>query len=202
MIRFLALSFVLVILTSNSIAQKQALPKQLPEINPTQVERELFRLINQYRLQRGLPEVKYSPSLTFVARTHAEDQTATHVYKSRCNLHSWSANGRWSSCCYTPDHKKAACMWDKPRELTNYPGDGYEISFYSTYRYSSPEAFAKDILDGWKSSHGHNDVIINKNTWKNVKWMAMGVGVVGEYANVWFGKVDDPSDESATCEKR
>ena len=45
-----------------------------------------------------------------------------------CNLHSWSDKGPWSACCYTPDHAQAQCMWDKPSELTNYPGNGYEIS--------------------------------------------------------------------------
>jgi uncharacterized protein YkwD len=84
--------------------------------------------------------------------------------------------------------------------LTNYQGDGFEISFWSTYIYPSPEAFAKDILAGWKKSPGHNDVIINKNTWKNVNWNAMGIGIYGEYANVWFGKEEDSAGEPAICE--
>ena len=91
-------------------------------------------------------------------------------------------------------------MWDKPRELTNYKGDGFEIAFYSTYKYDSPEALAKDILENWKKSPHHNMVIINGNIWRDVKWKALGVGVYGEYANVWFGKEEDPVGEPAFCD--
>lgn len=91
-------------------------------------------------------------------------------------------------------------MWDKPRELTNYKSDGFEISFFSTYDYSSPANYAKDILDGWKKSPGHNDVIINKKIWKDMKWRAIGIGIDGEYANVWFGTVEDSAKEPLQCE--
>ena len=91
-------------------------------------------------------------------------------------------------------------MWDKPRELTNYQGDGYEIAFYSSFKYNSPAAFARDILDGWKKSPGHNEVIVNKGIWKNVNWQAIGIGIYGEYANVWFGKEKDTAVEPELCE--
>ena len=90
-------------------------------------------------------------------------------------------------------------MWDKPRELTNYQADGFEISFYSTYPYSSPEVFARDILNGWKKSPGHNDVIMNKRIWKNMKWQAIGIGINGDYADVWFGAAEDSAGEPGIC---
>lgn len=154
-------------------------------------EKEIFRLINNYRQSKKLPQIAFSPSLSFVARAHAQDQTMHHRYKSRCNLHSWSDEGEWTSCCYTADHNRAECMWNKPRELTDYSGDGFEISFYSTYRYSDEAAFAADALAGWKKSHGHNSVIVNLDGWKKTEWKAMGVGVHGCYINVWFGKEAD-----------
>ena len=200
MTRFLVFCFLLLLVAGKTNAQPEKSTSSIPEICITQTELELYRLINEYRAQRGLPKIKLSKSLSVVARTHAIDQAATHKYASRCNLHSWSANGKWSSCCYTPDHKKAACMWDKPRELTNYQGDGFEISFYSSFIYVTPEAFAKDILDGWKKSPGHNEVIINRNNWSKVNWQAIGIGIYGEYANVWFGKEIDNAGEPDTCE--
>jgi len=90
-------------------------------------------------------------------------------------------------------------MWNKPRELTNYQGNGYEISFYTTYKYTSPETFAQDILNGWKKSPGHNDMIINRKTWKKVHWQAIGIGIYDEYANVWFGEEADEAGEPTTC---
>jgi hypothetical protein len=200
MTRLLIVCLLFVLFSARVIAQKEIVVKQLPEICLTQTEIKLYKLINEYRLQKGLPEVKLSGSLSFVARTHAKDQADNFKDGNRCNMHSWSNKGSWSSCCYTPDHKKAKCMWDKPRELTNYQSDGFEISFYSTYPYSSPEAFAKDILNGWKKSPGHNDVIMNKSIWKNMKWQAIGIGIYGEYADVWFGALEDTAGDVLPCE--
>ena len=187
-VRILVVGLMLVFATGKVFAQNEITVKLLPENRLTQTEIELYRLVNEYRVQKGLPEIKLSASLCFVARTHAKDQTENFKEGKRCNIHSWSDRGTWSSCCYTPDHKQAKCMWGKPRELTNYQGDGFEISFWSTFIYNSPQAFAVDILAGWKKSPGHNDMIRNKSIWKNQEWKAMGVGVYGEYANVWFGK--------------
>lgn len=200
MTRLLIVCLLFVLISSKAYTQKEIVVKQLPEICLTQTEVELFKLINEYRVEKGLPEVTLSSSLSFVARTHAKDQTENFKEGKRCNMHSWSNKGKWSACCYTPDHKKAKCMWDKPRELTNYQGDGFEISFFSTYDYSSPADFAKDILNGWKKSPGHNDVIMNKKIWKNMKWKAIGIGIYGEYANVWFGSVKDNAGEPLQCE--
>lgn len=194
----LAAAFFLIILSASVARSQNAVVADGKCL--TETEAVLARLINEYRAERHLPPVILSVSLGRVARMHAIDQTNNHTYGSRCNLHSWSADGNWSSCCYTPDHRRASCMWNKPRELTNYQGDGYEISFYSTFTYASPEAFARDILEGWKHSPHHNEVIVNKGIWRSTEWEAMGIGIYGEYANVWFGKVADPAGIPDVCE--
>ena len=81
-------------------------------------------------------------------------------------------------------------MWDKPRELTSYTGDGYEIAYWS-----SGGATAKDGLDGWKKSKGHNAVLVNKGIWRQVEWQAIGIAIQGNYAVVWFGKELDSAQE-------
>jgi uncharacterized protein YkwD len=91
-------------------------------------------------------------------------------------------------------------MWDKPRELTGYQGDGFEISFWSTYPYATPREAAEDILNGWKKSPGHNNLIINNSNWKKVEWKAIGIGIYGEYANVWFGEEEDNADKVQPCD--
>jgi len=90
-------------------------------------------------------------------------------------------------------------MWDKPRELTSYKGDGYEIAFASTYRYSSKEEFIKDALEGWKSSNGHNDILINNGKWKTTIWKAMGIAIKDGYAVIWFGELPDKEGEPLLC---
>ena len=148
-------------------------------------ETALYEMIMEYRAQRKLPAIALSASLTTVARAHVED-LAAHPPKGRCNLHSWSKSERWSRCCYTDGPKSYKCMWDKPRELTTYTGDGYEIAYWN-----GGGAGASDALAGWKKSKGHNTVIINKGIWKEVQWQAIGIAIYGEYAVVWFGKEQD-----------
>jgi hypothetical protein len=149
-------------------------------------ERLLYRLIMEYRNEMGLPNIPLSRSLTTVAQTHVRDLDQNNPNQGPCNLHSWSSNGTWTACCYTRDHANASCMWNKPRELTNYKGDGYEIS-YGSY---GATATAEGALNGWKKSSGHNAVIINQGIWDD-KWNAIGIGLSNGFAVVWFGKEYD-----------
>lgn len=157
-------------------------------------ERELYRLMMAYRAEKGLAEIPLSPSLTTVARTHVEDLLELRPDGESCNLHSWSDGKAWTGGCYTRDHAQAKLMWDKPRELTSYPGNGYEIAvgYYGTgaSRRSLTPARA---LESWKGSSGHNAVMINEGKWADADWQAVGVGINGEYATVWFGKEPDPA---------
>ena len=147
----------------------------------TSAEKELYNLVMQYRSEKGLPIIPISSSLSFVAQTHVKDLTNNQPVQGNCNMHSWSNNGNWTACCYTPDHAAAECMWSKPSELTSYQGNGYEISYYSSGTITPIGA-----LNAWKSSSGHNSVIINSGIW-NSKWNAIGIGIYGNYAVIWFG---------------
>jgi hypothetical protein len=97
----------------------------------TSEEQKLYDLIMDYRKGKGLPSIPFSCSLTKVAQAHVKDLHLNKPDQNTCNMHSWSSKGSWSSCCYTDDHAEAECMWDKPREMTDYEGNGYEIAFGS-----------------------------------------------------------------------
>ncbi|MBA2662893.1 MAG: hypothetical protein H0U74_11395 [Bradymonadaceae bacterium] len=152
-----------------------------------ELERALYDALMQHRADHGLEPIALSYSLTVVARTHVEDLNAhaPSVVNADCNMHSWSDQGSWSSCCYTADHAQSACMWNKPAELTNYPGYGYEISG-GGYR------SVTELVAGWEGSPGHNDVILNRNKWQDRQWRAVGVGFRDRFAHVWFGHDVDP----------
>ncbi len=179
------------------------LPLQMfaQEICLTPSEQELYAMIMEYRKEKGLPEIPLSNNLTKVAHIHAQDLHTNRPFSDRCNMHSWSKKGEWSACCYTDDHKRAQCMWDKPRELSNYKGDGYEIAHgYSAYKvYPGEDITPQTALDGWKHSKGHNMVICNKGIWKDVQWNAIGIGIYKDFAVVWFGKEADTEGEPAKC---
>ncbi len=156
-------------------------------------EYKLYQLIMNYRQSKKLPKIPLSKSLTYVAQVHCKDLVLNKPdQKEGCNAHSWSDKGKWTSCCYTPDHNKASCMWDKPRELTNYDGDGFEIAVGSSEeQFKDFEVKAEFALESWKKSKNHNNVIINLDVWKDTKWNAIGVGIHKGFATVWFGKVVD-----------
>lgn len=154
-------------------------------------ERKLYNQIMEYRKQNGLPPIPLSKALTFVAKSHVLDLGVTESKRdSNCNMHSWGEDPRWTSCCYTNDHAQASCMWNKPKEMTSYPGIGYEISHGGSGGFI---ATAESALGGWKKSTGHNSVILNKGIWKNRSWKAVGIGISGGYAVVWFGEESDPT---------
>jgi uncharacterized protein YkwD len=155
-------------------------------------EQELYRIMMNYRSQHGLPSIPFSKSLTIVAQTHVRDLYKNTPDKGICNMHSWSSNGPWTGCCYTPDHAQANCMWSKPRELTSYKGNGFEIACSTrTSDNSDYNITANEALESWKGSPGHNQVIINGDIWTD-KWNAIGIGMYKGYAVVWFGnELDD-----------
>lgn len=171
-------------------------PKKMtvdPAICLSAEERKLYELMMAYRKSNGLESIPISAKLTKVAQTHARDLMYNYKFDfdNKCNPHSWSKKGKWTSCCYTNDHKQAKCMWDKPKEIAGYEGPGYEIAYYS-----SKGASAEEGLDGWKKSPGHNPLIINEGMWAKAKWKAVGIGFVGEYGIVWFGEKEDDATPS------
>lgn len=164
-----------------------AAPTARPTLPPSATgfeieEGHLFDLLMAYRAEHGLPAIPRSPSLTTVARAHVADLAAHPPDRDACNLHSWSSNGPWTAVCYTSDHAEAAKMWSKPRELTSYQGNGYEIAYYATT--CTPQG----AIDGWKGSAGHDAVMINAGKWSDSEWKAAGVGINDHYAVIWFGE--------------
>lgn len=149
-------------------------------------EQALYEQLNAYRQQNGLTAIPISPALTQVARAHVSDLNQNPPTGS-CNLHSWSAQGSWNSCCYT-GNDTAQCMWDKPREISGYQGNGFETAYMN-----SGVVNADNALSAWKSSTAHNDVLLNVGIWQYMAWNAVGIGLAQHYAVLWFGTQTDNS---------
>jgi hypothetical protein len=165
-------------------------------------EAELVGYINAYRQQNGQPAIAVSKSLVTVAQYHVQDlqthrpDTGTDNRGIACNIHSWSANGVWSPVCYTPDHNYASGMWNKPKEITNnvYSSSGFEISYRT-----GVGATAENAFNGWQGSPPHDAVMLNQGIWADFPFQAVGVGIYGNYAVVWFGQQADPQGTVALC---
>lgn len=152
-------------------------------------EAQIAALINAWRASHGLAAVPVSPALTEVARAHARDLAQNRPNRGDCTLHSWSDAGDWTPVCYTADDAQAEAMWSKPAELTGaaYPHRGFEIAYHALFR-AAPDA----AMTAWKDSPRHNNVLLQQGRWADTRWRAMGVGVAGGYAVVWFGRREDP----------
>lgn len=191
-LRSLLILMVVILLSSVSI-KKEDIRSNIDTCISSD-EMKLYNLINSYRKQKKLPPIPLSKSLTFVAQTHAKDLMNNRPEKGNCNGHSWSDKGKWTACCYTPDHAQSECMWNKPKELTSYTDTGYEIAYFSSVGVKPEQA-----LDVWKKSAGHNIVIINGTGWKDFKWKSIGVGIYKNYATVWFGVEPDKEGSPKSC---
>ncbi|MFT5039569.1 MAG: hypothetical protein ACI8TX_000520 [Hyphomicrobiaceae bacterium] len=154
---------------------------------PAERERELAAQINAYRARHGMRSVPWSRSLTHVARLHARD-LALRPPSTSCMIHSWSDAGAWTPCCYTSDHSQARCMWNKPIELTAYRGVGFEVAYMHTAGVRAEKA-----VKAWRESELHRAVLLNRGKWADNAWRAMGVGIHGDYAVLWFGQDWDPA---------
>ena len=163
-----------------------------PEANVFLSEDELalYDLIMEYRKANNKPVIPLSKALTFTAQTHTGDLSDNYRLNDKCDLHSWSKKGSWTPCCYTKDHAHAECSWNKPGELANYPGSGFEVVFFD-YRPATP----KGAFEKWKKNPTNNEILLTSGNWEKVTWNAVGVGMFGNYASVWFGKLPDKDGE-------
>ncbi len=150
-------------------------------------ELQLYRMLMDYRRMNGQPSIPLSPNLSRVAKLHVRDLEA-HPPSGSCNLHSWSEYGPWKSVCYSGS-ESVEYMWSKPRELSGYRGNGYEVAAST----SSGRMFPGQALSLWERSSSHNDVIVNSGPWDRLRWKAVGLAMSGSYAVVWFGEESDPS---------
>lgn len=142
--------------------------------------------INAYRQSQGLPPILVADELTRVAQAHVAD-LATYRPENACNrnLHSWSNHGAWTSGCYDPnDQATWPLMWNKPKEIANYPSNGYEIAAWAT-----PSITAEQAVELWRGDAPHDDVMLNHGIWANLTWQALGGWAADGYACAWFGEV-------------
>lgn len=179
-------------------ASAQAIPTHVGQCL-TAAEAELAAQVNAYRQQNGRNALPVTRILSSTAQWHVWDLGANSPAVGNCNLHSWSAavpaGVSWQPMCYTPDHSQAAQMWAKPAQISGgvYQGNGFEIA-------ANALGITPSLaLSLWQNSPVHRDVILNQGSWTTVGFGGMGVGLLGDFAVVWFGSAPDPQGTMPTC---
>jgi len=157
-------------------------------------EAELFKMINQLRVDYGKTKLQLSSSLSYVAKVHVSDLQNNHPDTSICNLSSWSDKGDWTPCCYTKYLHKPNCMWGKPKELTPYPYRGYELVAFIQ------EDFNTDtIINLWSDSKEVLDMILTRGNYSTKKWVCAGIATSENYVSLWFGQRRDKLKKPDIC---
>lgn len=181
---FVAGLLTVFLLSVSSFAQKNCDGKQLfvekacagDALDGT--EKQLLKIINDYRAANKLPAVQTSDALNTVANRHLID----------LNVNLKRLTHGWSNCPY--DIKNEAtwgCVLNAPKMLgVKYDGNGYE----NLYRNLNSEASPPLALEAWKKSEMHNALILNLGIFKDLNWDGIGIAISGGYAAIWVGARD------------
>ncbi len=189
------LSLILFLSLSVLAQQPVRTGKEIPAdfcISP--MEFKLCKMVNDYRLRYDLPVILLSKSLCYVASAHVKDLYFNHPDVEPCNFHSWSNKGTWKPFCYPQDENKKNSVWDKPKEITNYKGKGYEIVYWE----NNPVVI-DSVIAFWKSIPYFNSFLMNTGKWQGKKWNAIGIGIYENYACAWFGELADADGQAIVC---
>jgi len=157
-------------------------------------ELKLYNQINDYRKALNLPKIPLSKSLSFVAQQHVTDLLKNNPDTNTCSFHSWSDKGIWTACCYGKSIKDKKCMQEKPHELTDYQGKGYEIIYWE-----NKDATADNAFDQWRTISVSRSLMTNFKKWEDFSWKAIGVAIEKNFAIVWFGEEMDSETETKVC---
>jgi len=157
-------------------------------------EATLFRMINEFRVANGATPLVLSKSLSYVAQLHVKDLHLNNPAVNGCNQHSWSDKGNWAPFCYPKDQTRKKSVWDKPKELTKYPGVAYEVLYWE-----NAAAFPDQIIENWKSTQQSASLILGHGKWARNHWKVVGMAIFKGYACAWFGESADPEGEIRIC---
>ncbi len=182
---------VLLVLSSTTLMAQKEIPA---DFCLNEQESRLATLINAHREARGMKAIPVSACLSFVARTHVLDLYNNRPDTGICNLNSWSDKGDWVSCCHNRYFPKEHCVRNKPRELTKYLGDGYELTYAE-----ETDVVADSVFSFWSGIEEADAFLLNQGVWKNRDWIALGVGIYKNYAVIWTGLVTDYEPAPVAC---
>jgi len=176
-----------------AIAQESAVLKISNDSFPNSVSQDeaiLYNMINDMRRQNKLSVIPLSEALSIVAHTHLNDLIANKPQEKGCSIQGWSKSDKWTACCNTKDAAGIKCMTSKPKEITGYAGNGYELAFWG-----EEKATPTDAASMWQQANASADMILSRGKWKGFQWKAIGVGIKEGYAVLWLG---DKTDKTTT----
>lgn len=162
----------------------------------SQQELDVATQINAFRVKHNLAKIPLSRSLCYVADVHAKDLYLFYDENGGGSMHSWSDQGRWNECLYVNPRTDGRCMHNKPSELTEYQGLGFELVYYDNTENEDANA-----MKLWLENGTSKQMILNEGKYVAFDWNAIGVKIFNGYVVVWFGTTTDFSVPIYLCTK-
>jgi uncharacterized protein YkwD len=134
-------------------------------------EREFLTLINNYRQQNGLQPLASSRALNIASYKHSKDMGERRYFSHT-----------------TPE---GLAPWDR------MAAEGYTYNTHKAENIAAGQPTAQQVFDGWSSSSGHNQNMLNPNL------RVIGIGRVAvpgsPYGIYWTTKFGGHADASPGC---
>jgi hypothetical protein len=197
--KLLLVFLFIVIAAIQVLAQESTVLKISNDTLPNSISQDeaiLYNMINDMRRQNKLSILPKSEALTIVAHVHLDDLILNQPQDKGCSVQAWSKSEKWTSCCNTKDAAGIKCMTSKPKEITGYPGNGYELAYWS-----EDQATPTDAITLWQQANASADMILSRGKWKGFNWKAIGVGIKDGYAVLWLGDKTDKTAANQTVIK-
>jgi len=147
---------------------------QKPVINKIQLEEQVHKLTNQYRIQNGLNALSWDDKLSNIARSHSEDM-ASRNYFAHDTPEGKDPTDRGTSQGYRCQKAIGNLIYSGIAENI-FQNNLYDTVWYTndiptSYDWNTLDELAYSTVDGWMNSPGHRENILTKTIDKE------GIGV-------------------------
>jgi uncharacterized protein YkwD len=147
---------------------------QKPVINKIQLEEQVHKLTNQYRIQNGLNALSWDDKLSNIARSHSEDM-ASRNYFAHDTPEGKDPTDRGTSQGYICQKAIGNLIYSGIAENI-FQNNLYDTVWYTndiptSYDWNTLDELAYSTVDGWMNSPGHRENILTKTIDKE------GIGV-------------------------
>lgn len=134
-----------------------------PEIDNFELEKQVHKITNQYRIQNGLASLSWDDNLAKIARSHSQDM-AKRNYFDHETPEGAGPTDRATSFGYTCEQLVGNLIYygigENIFQNNLYDRTWYTGGVLTSYEWNSQEEIAQSTVDGWMNSSGHRENIL------------------------------------------
>ena len=137
--------------------------------NQAELETTIFQLINDYRVDQGLPKLNHDDRLAVVARSHSQDMAANDFYR-HTNLKGEGPSARAKEANYDCRNPLSIGIAENIYLLYGHVSS-LRVGNRVTYQWLTQDELAGRFVAGWIASPGHRRNILDR------RYTLTGIGV-------------------------